>query len=151
MHYVVTNITHTSDDHHRRGHRVREFRKGRVQIGPRNILEGRSASFSEDMYEAYKTRIEHYLAIGMIKVVKVGAPVDLVDPGVSVDQISEDVQGVSETPVEAQPLDEAPPPESAAVVELSESSGELALIPDEGASLDSLQAPKRRGRPPKEK
>lgn len=149
MIYTVTNITHTSDDQHRRGHRIREFRKGRVQIGPRNILEGRSATFSQQMYESYKDRIEQYLKIGMIRLTKKeengsAEEVEVVLTDVTVDSIDElkDLSG---------PADDIL---SEPTVMVSEEPSELEVISEESTTPEALvteATAKKKGRPPKEK
>lgn len=155
MIYVITNITHTSDDQHRRGHRLREFRKGRVQIGPKNILEGRSASFSEEMYQAHKARIDRYLEIGMIKMVAHGETVgeqvavaDVVEPQV-VDveaAVISEVEGVADQPTQV----EEPAPEAEPQVE-PEAVGAAAPTVEEPAQSAVESGAKRKGRPPREK
>lgn len=149
MIYTVTNITHTSDDQHRRGHRLREFRKGRVQIGPRNILEGRSATFSQQMYESYKDRIEQYLKIGMIRLTKKeengsAEEVEVVLTDVTVDSIDEsDGLGVPAAGVSIEPE-----------VAVSEEPVDPEAVSDEPTAPESSVievAPKKKGRPPKEK
>lgn len=154
MIYVITNITHTSDDQHRRGHRHREFRKGRVQIGPRNILEGRSATFSEDMYEAYKPRIEHYLTIGMIKVVRMGEYGDAEGQEI----LPENVEAQEDAPADVVASEDAPIADVQAAV--SEELEPTVVADPAPETVESGAAPedapveqpaKRKGRPPKEK
>lgn len=145
MIYVITNVTHTSDDQHRRGHRVREFRKGRVQIGPRSIDEGRSASISEELYLQFKDRIDHYVSIGMVKVQVLGG-----SPAVA--EVSEtpavEAEVVIATPAEpTTKIESAPAVESDQIIESPEES--LSEVPEE--ENVEIVAPKRKGRPPKEK
>lgn len=163
--YIVTNIIHTTEDKHRRGHRTHEVRKGRVQIGPRNILEGRSATFSEQMYRTYKSRIDHYLAAGMIRLTQKGeagevAAQEILPPAAEAPEVvmetppaaPQDAPVEEPAPVEVlaeeteeTPAEEpAPEPEPAPPVEVADFSG---LDDPEVVEV----APKKRGRPPKEK
>ena len=149
MIYVITNLTHTSDDQHRRGHRLREFRKGRVQIGPRSIDEGRSASFSEEMYNQYKARIDHYVEIGMIRVEVFGAGAPssgetaATEELVSTPELIAEAPAVVEVPEEPEVTEETPAANPA-----PESVEDTAPLAEE-APAD--QPAKRKGRPPKEK
>jgi hypothetical protein len=148
--YVVKNITHTSDDQHRRGHRLREIRKARVQIGIRSIEEGRSASFSEEMYQQYKDRIDHYVSIGMIQVTAHGAPAEATAETTSVEapaqpEVTPEV--VAEEPVAAEPSPEVV--EVKVEDEVAVETSTEAPIATEEVVEDTT--PKKRGRPPKEK
>jgi hypothetical protein len=147
--YVITNLIHTSGDQHRRGHRLREFRKGRVQIGPRSIDEGRSASFSEEMYNQYKERIDHYQQIGMIKVVSFGGP-DPVIPAEDPVILQETVSVVEAASASVEPAQEAAAPESVSEpAEIPAPEKSDSVDPEE--EVPAAPAAKRRGRPPKEK
>lgn len=174
MIYVIHNIAHTSDDKHRRGHRVRELRKGRVQIGPRSIAEGRSASFSDAVYAQYKERIEHYVAIGMVRVQTLGAVAPSsappIVPEVLVVPVLPEVPVILEVPVvpstTPEIVDDAPEPVSASAAPVDDDDDDDSLEDSDGTAhrrgdsqrpgrdshpAEAPEGAKRRGKPPKEK
>ena len=161
MIYVIHNITHTSDDRHRRGHRLRDLRKGRVQIGPRTIDEGRSASISASMYAQHKERIDHYVSIGMVRVQILAGPKALAVPAPTAPSTVVAEPAAQDT---APDMAEAPAAPEGLVTEVTrELVSEVTLSaieeddedpvsegPAEPTPAESASS-KRRGRPPKEK
>lgn len=154
MPYAIRSLFTTRKDPHRRGHKDPFIARGRVQLGSKRLKGGQRIFVTDEWYEAHKTHIEKYLAVGAISVSpinggssKKGAPGNAAPAAEAPKEAAPKAAPVekAEEPA-AEPVKEAAPEEPKAEAKAEEPAEEK---PAPAKKPAAKKAPAKRSRKPK--